>query len=116
MLTKDTLEKNQEAESLQFMESLLEEEFLHTNRNVLVVSDDYYEYKENKPYQICQMAIKLGIMDKACENYSVEYEIKNYNYNKDTYRNIRSMFIFKRKEKQKELVKTHPLCSKYPHK
>lgn len=116
MLTRDKYQEEKEKEALRFIEGLLSNAFENTNRTVFVVSDDYYENRENRPYQVCQIASELGLIDKACENYGIEYEFKTYPYDREKQKYSRSMFVFKRKEKQKELVKTNPLYSKCLHK
>ncbi len=116
MLTKDRYQDEKEEEYRGYLESLLSEVFEQSKRSVFVVSDDYYEDGVNRKYQICNIADGLGILNDACQKYGVTYEYKDYPYNHETHSFRRSMYIFKRLEKQKELVRTNSPYPKYQHK
>lgn len=116
MLTRDKYQENKEAEAKRFIEGLLSDIFENTERTIFVVSDDYYEDKINRKYQVCLEAKELGLLEEACQKYNVKYEFNDYPYNKDSQRFRRSMFIFKRMKKEKELVRTNSLYPKYLHK
>lgn len=116
MLTRDKYQEEKEKEALRLIESLLSEVFENNNRSILVVSDDYYEDDVNIKYQICKKAEGLNILDDACEKYGVTYEYKDYPYNRETHSFRRSMYIFKRLEQKKELVRTNSLYPKCLHK
>lgn len=116
MLTRDRYQEEKEEEVRNWIEELLSEIFENTERNVFVVSDDYYEDIVNRRYQICKMADSLGLLENACQKYGVEHEYNDYPYNNETQRFRRSMYVFRRLKKEKELVKTNSLYPKYPHK
>ena len=114
MLTKDKYQEAKEEEIQKLIDNLLEEAFKNPNKEMFVVSDDYYDDKENAPYQLCMKAQQYGILEPACQKYNVGCEFQNYPYDRGSQKFQRAMFIFKRKPKG--LVRTNPLYPIYPHK
>lgn len=116
MLTRNRYQEEKEEEIRNCIEGLLSSIFENTERTIFVVSDDYYDDVVNKLYQVCIEAKKLNLLAAACQNYNVEYEFNDYLYNNDSQKSRRSMFIFKKIKKEKELVRTNSLYPKCPHK
>ncbi len=116
MLTRDKYQEEKEEEARKCIEGLLSSIFENTERNVFVVSDDYYEDKVNRLYQVCAIAREFDLLGSACQKYGVSYEYKDYPYSHESQRYKRSMYVFTRLKKEKGLVRTNPLYPKYPHK